>query len=968
MIQTLKNWAPLRRVVKDTRTDRMAYAVSAVLLVLSLWLPPASAGVRVLHYDYPTIGKSGGVVSLPGGAKLLVPRGMLSSSLRLKIASLSLQNLLSGAGDKAEDAAAEALAGQSITLKGEAYRFRTYGPAPQEAVLSLPLPSALRAAAADLYLWDTQKWSWVPAQAIAEDGVIEAKVSAIPMLAVVASANRQTPVVATALSSEGAFDQGRDLLTEVYREGLHVNGDGTVSGAGTSDQNNDSQGTRILPVISNAPDGKPQPQVLTTVLLTDEARSKNIASLTVLAVGKMYGGVMLDYQGLDSSLRKEFVSFVAEAAKALHGQGKLLLVRVPTPIQVSADTWETGAYDWQALGAVADAIVVPAIASPSAHVADGPMDSLLTWAVGQVNRSKLQVELSAESYKSVGQTQTRVPYAQALAELTPLEIEDDTAIVEPGQNVTVSLPRLKDWGGVHFDTDTATYWVTYQDEQGQEVKIWLENATSMAHKLRMITGFNLRGVTLTNLVGDQADDRLWDLMKNYQELLVPSVETEFTLVWSVQNPRGESSTSFQPVETPVYVWQASDSPGDYTIGAALSADGGRSIDARSNSVSVEIPTATPTPTPTMTPTPTPTPTPRPTAKPQVVAASASRGAGFGYGIQAHMVGGQDLGRVFGAVQQIGFGWVKQQVEWKAYNKSPGQYSFGELDNIVNAAQAAGVKVLFSVVKAPKWARPAGDTDDGPPADPNTYAEFMRVLATHFKGQVQAYEIWNEQNLYYEWGGQGNKLSAAKYVALLRPAYQAIKAADPSATVVSGALTPTGWNDGNIAIDDRVYLQQMYSAGLRNYCDAIAAHPSGYNNPPDADWRTWNDPSTSKAKGHPSWYFRNTMEDYRNIMVANGDSAKRIWATEFGWASVEGLGVAPVSGYEYAADNTQDEQARYIVKAYQMAKAWGWVGPMFLWNLNFGPVSGARDEKAAFGIVRSDWGARPAFAALANMAK
>ena len=49
-------------------------------------------------------------------------------------------------------------------------------------------------------------------------------------------------------------------------------------------------------------------------------------------------------------------------------------------------------------------------------------------------------------------------------------------------------------------------------------------------------------------------------------------------------------------------------------------------------------------------------------------------------------------------------------------------------------------------------------------------------------------------------------------------------------------------------------------------------------------------------------------------------------------------------------------------------SYGFVGVMFLWNLNFGPVAGAHDEKAAFGIVRSDWGPRQAYAALANMAK
>jgi hypothetical protein len=196
--------------------------------------------------------------------------------------------------------------------------------------------------------------------------------------------------------------------------------------------------------------------------------------------------------------------------------------------------------------------------------------------------------------------------------------------------------------------------------------------------------------------------------------------------------------------------------------------------------------------------------------------------------------------------------------------------------------------------------------------------------------------------------------------------------DPGAIVVSGAMTPTGLSDGNIAIDDRTYLEQMYQAGLRSYCDAVGAHPSGYNMPADADWTSYNDPHAAFRgpfdNRHPSWSFRATMESYRNIMVRYGDSGKRIWATEFGWASVDGLGVGPAAGYEYAADNTEAEQAQYLVRAFQLARSWGWAGPMFVWNLNFAPVAGVHDEKAAFGIVRGDWGHRPAYAALRDMPK
>jgi hypothetical protein len=230
--------------------------------------------------------------------------------------------------------------------------------------------------------------------------------------------------------------------------------------------------------------------------------------------------------------------------------------------------------------------------------------------------------------------------------------------------------------------------------------------------------------------------------------------------------------------------------------------------------------------------------------------------------------------------------------------------------------------------------------------------------------VQAIEVWNEQNLWYE--GGGSPMPPDQYVAMLGAAYQAIKAADPAMIVVSGAPTPAG-DVGGKAIDDINYLSAMYAAGLKNVSDAIGAHPSGYNCPATGDWQTVADPTATSFRGpfdnrHHSWCFRGTMEGYRNVMVANGDGAKTIWPTEFGWA----VSPNPQAGYEYARDNTLQEQAQWIVEAYQQAKSWGWVGTMFLWNLDYG-VTAAGTELANFAVL-TPGGPTPAYNALAGMPK
>jgi hypothetical protein len=336
-----------------------------------------------------------------------------------------------------------------------------------------------------------------------------------------------------------------------------------------------------------------------------------------------------------------------------------------------------------------------------------------------------------------------------------------------------------------------------------------------------------------------------------------------------------------------------------------------------------------------------------------------------------MVHNDQAGQVMAMTTGMGFNWVKQQVEWRVFEGSQGAIDFGSLDGIINAASGAGINVLFSVVSAPAWAREAGADGSvgGPPADPATFAAFLGALSSKYCGSsLKAIEVWNEENLHYEWGNK--PLNPGEYVALLAPAYAAIKAACPSMTVISGALTPAG-NNPPYAMDDFQYLEGMMQAGANNYLDGIGAHPSGFNVPPSATTDTacaaiqQNGNSFNGAcdSPHHSWSFRSTMEGYRNIANVYGAGNKLIWPTEFGWAA----GGAFDDRYRYADDNSYEEQAAWTVEAYTMMRNWGWVGPAFLWNLNFRVVANG-SEKAQWGIVGPDWSPLPAYSALQAMPK
>jgi hypothetical protein len=319
-----------------------------------------------------------------------------------------------------------------------------------------------------------------------------------------------------------------------------------------------------------------------------------------------------------------------------------------------------------------------------------------------------------------------------------------------------------------------------------------------------------------------------------------------------------------------------------------------------------------------------------------------------------------------------FNWFKQQIEWKRFEGAgPGQIDWGAMDEIVNSG-SRGVSVLFSIVKAPAWAREPGfdGSVEGPPLDPQTYANFNgAVVRALLQQSLKAIEVWNEQNLHYEWGNK--PLNPGEYVALLAPSYNAIKSACPSMLVISGALTPAGNN--RALRHGRLHLSGGDVQGRRQQLSWTASAPTPAATtcrlPPPG--RPPAKPSKRPATAfngacdspHHSWSFQSTMTGYRNIMNVYGGGNKLVWPTEFGWAA----GGAYHPAYKYADDNDFTEQAQWTVEAYQMMKNWGWVGPAFLWNLNFRVVANGT-ELAQWGIVDPSWNPLPAYTALAQMPK
>lgn len=332
-----------------------------------------------------------------------------------------------------------------------------------------------------------------------------------------------------------------------------------------------------------------------------------------------------------------------------------------------------------------------------------------------------------------------------------------------------------------------------------------------------------------------------------------------------------------------------------------------------------------------------------------------------YSVQAFMWWKADIAqRDLGLIKEMGFNWVKQEFSWREIEAiERGGRDFYRPDTIVGLVEDAGLNLIVRLDRQPFWSQ--SDYDDlyenAPPADLNDFGNFCGAVAERYRGRIAAYQVWNEPNLSREWGNKPP--NPAEYTELLKVCYQAIKAADPEAIVMSAGLAPTGTNDAT-AVPDVDFLQGMYNAGAAAYFDVLGLHAPGYKAPPELD------PAEAAANpdyGGGRWFAFRHVEDMRAIMVANGDGAKQVAILEMGWT----LDTVNPQYAWFAVD--EQTQADYLVRAYQYAaENWQpWIGLMstiyiadYYWT--------EENEQWWWSIVMPDGTPRAAYEALRNMEK
>ena len=259
--------------------------------------------------------------------------------------------------------------------------------------------------------------------------------------------------------------------------------------------------------------------------------------------------------------------------------------------------------------------------------------------------------------------------------------------------------------------------------------------------------------------------------------------------------------------------------------------------------------------------------------------------------------------------------------------------------------AAGVRPVVVVMGAPPWANGSGDRF-APPLNAADFGAFMGFLAGKLRGQVGGYEIWNEPDTPTYW--HGSPPNAAQYVALLRASYSAVKAADPTAKVITGPTTGNNyaWIDG------------LYDNGAKGSFDAVGVHTDTacLDHGPGAFYREGGDIGQYSFLGY---------QTVHGVMAAHGDGDTPIWMTELGWSSTNKTCSRGTWAGKKPAGVGEAKQATYLKDAYHCLALDPYVQVGMWFNLQ--DLSATDTEMNRYGLLRADHSAKPSWDAFHDVA-
>jgi hypothetical protein len=205
--------------------------------------------------------------------------------------------------------------------------------------------------------------------------------------------------------------------------------------------------------------------------------------------------------------------------------------------------------------------------------------------------------------------------------------------------------------------------------------------------------------------------------------------------------------------------------------------------------------------------------------PNVKSALPDKAIPQGIGFKVHIMGPD---RDWDEIKAAGVEFIRTDFSWDRIEHTKGQYDFDAYDRMLESLEARGIRVDFGLQYRNKLYPYPETTEEGRDA----YARWAAASVRHFKGRNVMWEIWNEPNVDF-WKGKGEMNSAefaSEYMALVKKAVSAMRAADPDCFILGGAVSCL-WVKSFQWIDE-VFKQGLLKTGI----NALSVHPYGFSRP------------------------------------------------------------------------------------------------------------------------------------------
>lgn len=558
-------FASISALFKGRRWLLGALAALVVIVILALLLPKLSLAQLSGAFEggFTALDANNRTLEHPDGLRISLA-DPVERKVRVKLESTPRADFVGGTLPESLQPAKTMLPA-TLTPKSPYYTINVRsndvsGPATMEIVIP---NEAEPWETLDLYAWDGDSWRWLPTQLDRTAEVLRANVKTLPKSVMVMQAGMSAQKIATEVE---AFPLPASLtpapetaLTEINVPGILVGTMGGVTGDVTQLPAAAQGGAlALVPTVRNwAPGRDPNWALVSDMLNNETDRATHVQNLSGIAQNGGYGGLVLDYRMVQPETRDAFSRFVTDLGAALQKNGLWLAVVVDTPQRAADGSWNTGGYDWAALGAAADQLRVVMPLEPGAYTPGGLAEQMIVWGVTQVNRHKLvpvYSTLSTDGQKSLTLGEILAPIGGIQA------VETLTESVAPGTALNFKLGAVS---AVETDVATGATRMTVGD-----AAYWLGTPQWLRERMKLVERYHLGGVALRDVLNE---GNLPDVLASVAEFKAQTVAGTYAMpeiVWRVTDPAGQTEAKDATALTqPQFAWTAPTVTGTYTIAA-----------------------------------------------------------------------------------------------------------------------------------------------------------------------------------------------------------------------------------------------------------------------------------------------------------------------------------------------------------------------------------------------------------------